>query len=117
MDIFLFLAFLGIVVWIGLRFSYYYKTAEAKTMWGRVIEAAGDSRTYFVAKFGMFLSALLGLAGTGAQFLATTPEAQGEVRRFFTDHVTNPLFVAIAGLVIMAIVWWARSSHPAPKPE
>lgn len=111
----LFLVFLGVFVLVAGRFAYYFHTATATDTWGKVREAAGDSATYFVAKSGIALSALLGLVGTGTDFLATDPGAEAGIRGFLNQFVTNPLTMSLALMGMGFLVWWARSqSHRAP---
>ena len=101
--------FLALVAWIGIRFAYYYWTATAVGTWAKIIEAAGDSATYFVAKIGMFGAALMGLITTGGEFFATTPEAKAGFHQWLATYLSNPTAIAVGGIGLMLLVWWARS--------
>lgn len=113
MSQFLTLLFLAACAWIAGRFVYYYMTAEAVGTWPKVIEAAGDSATYFAAKASMFGAALLGAISYASDFLAGSSDGKNAVQEWLMTYITNPKIVSVVGIVLMALIWWARSRTKA----
>lgn len=109
---FLFVCFLFTAVLIAVRFTYYYwdeaKKDPLASRWELIRLAAGDSATYFVAKFGIFGASILGMASTAGDFLGENDDAKAQINTFLVTYVTNPVAVSIAGIVIMVLVWLAR---------
>lgn len=99
---------LGLTVWIAARFIYYFNTAEAVGFWPKVMEAAGDSATYFAAKATLFAGALMTLAANGAEYLSD-PSAKAQVLIFLQDYVTDPKVIGLVTILIAFLIWWARS--------
>lgn len=110
---FLFLCFLFAALLIGIRFIYYYHDEATKnslaSRWELCRRAAGDSATYFVAKFGIFGASLLGMASTVGDFLGSNDDVKAQISTFISTYITNPVAVSLAGIGLMVLVLWARS--------
>lgn len=116
---FLFVCFLFTAVLIAVRFTYYYwdeaKKDPLASRWELIRLAAGDSATYFVAKFGIFGASILGMASTAGDFLGANDEVKAEVNTFISTYITNPVAVSLASIGLMILVLWARSRRKVPS--